>query len=213
MASSAGELIAVAAQDDEDDEELEDLVEEAEELLNVFWGTIFSAAGVNYPPPKLVVAEYDQRVNSRCFKSRGVSHSYCPADRTVYLDYDNDDDYSLETLADDERHLAAVLIMAHEWGHHIQNILGLFTDDQDNPRATVDVELQADCLAGLFIRAYAKASDWVERADLEDTLDLVREVGDDPSLPKSQISHGTPNQRAASFQRGYRADALAACGL
>lgn len=199
--------------DGDDSAALDAFVAETTVALNAYWGGLFQASGKEYVAPTLVEAASDERVNSRCFRSRGVSHSYCPADRTVYLDYDSDSDISLATLWADDRALVTVSIMAHEWGHHIQNQLGLFTDDQANPRSSVDVELQADCLDGLFVRTYARAVDWVEKADLKDTLDLTREVGDAPGTPMNKMTHGTPDQRVAAFTTGYGAKNLAACGL
>ena len=208
----------VTDEDDEDDEEedgqsLDAFVQEAAISLNTYWGALFQASGKEYVAPVLVAAASDERVNSKCGRSRGVNHSYCPADQTVFLDYDSDSPYSLETLWDDERYLVIVSIMAHEWGHHIQNVLSLYADDKNNPRTSVDIELQADCLDGMFVRTYGRAVDWVQKADLKDTLDLTREVGDDPRTPANEMTHGSPDQRVNAFQSGYGATGLAACKL
>jgi predicted metalloprotease len=207
----------VAAGDNESEEEEEEqsldaFVSESAIALNTYWGGLFQAAGLEYAAPAMVVAGSTERVRSLCGRSRGVSHSYCPAERTVYLDYDSEEGWSLESLWDDDRALAMVWIMAHEWGHHIQNLLGLYADDQANPRSSTSIELQADCLAGLFVRTYGRAVEWVADADLEDTAELVSEAGD-VGVPASQMTHGSPAQRVAAFQTGYGARGLAACGL
>ena len=99
--------------------------------------------------------------------------------------------------------------VGHEWGHHVQHLLGIFDIDT----RPVEVENQADCLMGIFSNEYAKTSDWVGRADFRDAIRDTRESGDDPDTPTAERTHGTPEQRVEAFLRGYRAKSLAACGI
>jgi predicted metalloprotease len=99
--------------------------------------------------------------------------------------------------------------MGHEWGHHVQHLLGVFDIDT----RSVEVENQADCLMGIFASAYAKSSDWVSRADLKDAIEDTRESGDDPDTPVAKRTHGTPEQRVAAFLQGYHGKRMSSCGL
>jgi predicted metalloprotease len=194
---------------DEDGDSLDEFVDEIEEAANAFWQAVFKEAGKPYRAPKLVKAAADERIRSKCGNSRGAEHSYCSYDETVFLDWDSDSDTSFVTLWEDERAFVIVTTMGHEWGHHVQHLLGVFDIDE----RSVEVENQADCLMGVFANAYEKSSDWVTRADLKDALEDTRESGDDPDTPTDERTHGTPEQRVEAFRRGYQTKSLAACGL
>lgn len=102
-ASAVSAASASYDDNDEDEESLDDFVDEIEEASNVFWADILKARGVSYRPPKLVRAGSDQRVRSKCGNSRGVEHSYCADDETVFLDWDSDSETAFETLWDDDQ--------------------------------------------------------------------------------------------------------------
>jgi predicted metalloprotease len=102
-----------------------------------------------------------------------------------------------------------VTTIGHEWGHHVQHLLGIF----DLNTRPVEVENQADCLMGIFSNEYARTSDWVGRADFRDAIRDTRESGDDPDAPPAERTHGTAQQRVEAFLRGYRAKDASACGI
>ena len=143
--------VAIAAplvgDNDEDDEQsLDEFVDETIALSNAFWAERFREIGKPYRAPKVVNAHEGQRITSQCGNSRGSEHSYCGRDETVFLnwDWDTDNDISFETLWADDRSLVIVTTVGHEWGHHVQQLLGIFNiDDQ-----SVATENQADCLMG-----------------------------------------------------------------
>jgi uncharacterized protein len=197
---------------DEDGDSLDEFVDEIEEAANEFWAAAFKAAGKPYRAPTLVKAASDQRIRSTCGNSRGADHSYCPEDEAVYLDWDSDGETSIVNLWDDDRSFVIVTTMGHEWGHHVQHLLGVF-DVPDADARNVEFENQADCLMGIFANAYGKTSDWVTRADLRDAIADTVESGDDPDTPTDERTHGTPDQRVEAFLRGYRARSMSACGL
>ena len=207
-------LTPVLADDDDDYEELDAFVEEVVTAANEFWDASFKQMGRRYSPPKLVEASVDDRIRSKCGNSRGADHSYCPAERTVYVDYDSDDIDSFVSRWDEDQSLVIVATIGHEWGHHVQELLGLFPDDEDDDvEHGIQVELQADCLMGAFIRSYARAVDWVARSDIRDVIQSTGEVGDDPDLPRREMTHGTPDERVAAFQTGYQSGDVRACGI
>jgi predicted metalloprotease len=205
--------------DNDDDEEFEEdgdsvdeLVDEVADAANELWDAVFKERGKRFIAPRLVKASADEKIRSKCGNSRRASYSYCPADRAVYLDWDSDDETSIVNLWGDDRSFVIVTTMGHEWGHHVQNQLGVF-DVPDAASKSVQFENQADCLMGIFANNYAKTSDWVTRADFRDAIADTVESGDDPDTPMSERTHGTPDQRVEAFLRGYWAKSLSACGL
>jgi uncharacterized protein len=211
VASAASALYDDNDEDEEFDEDdsLDAFVDEVEEASNAFWADILKARGRPYRAPKLMKAASDQRVRSTCGNTRGAEHSYCADDETVFLDWDSDDETSIVNLWDDDRSFLIVTTMAHEWGHHVQHLLGVFDIDT----RSVEVENQADCLMGIFASSYAKSSDWVSRSDLRDAIRDTRESGDDPDTPTAKRTHGMSEQRVEAFLKGYHGKSLSSCGL
>ena len=206
----------VTADDDNDNEEesLDEFVDEVVDAINQFWADRFQQLGKPWRPPQFVQATYNQRIRSACGRSRGSDHSYCAAEETVYIDYDSDDEESFVSLWEADRSFVIVLTIGHEWGHHVQTLLSIEPDQQLSPaEQSIQSELQADCLMGVFSKAYAKTAGWVERKDLRDAIRSVRESGDDPSEPMAEDSHGTPEQRVAAFNKGYTTADTKACGV
>lgn len=196
---------------DNDEQSLDEFVDETIALSNAFWAERFREIGKPYRAPKVVKAHDGQRITSQCGNSRGSEHSYCGWDETVFLnwDMDTDNDISFESLWDDDRSLVIVTSIAHEWGHHVQQLLGIFNiSDQ-----SVATENQADCLMGVFIASYNQSSDWVTRSDMRDAIEDSRDSGDDPETPVTERSHGTPEERVEAFMRGYRGKTMASCGI
>lgn len=203
-----------SASADPADQELDEFVDEVVGDLDTFWATAFAEFGRAYTPPKFVKAPAHKRIRSKCGNSRGADHSYCPSDWTVFADYDSDDEESLVSLWDDERPLVIVGTLGHEWGHHVQWLLGLMTDDdEDEGEQSIATELQADCLMGVFVRAYADRSEWVERSDLRDLERDVKDSGDAKSLDRDEMSHGTGRERLGAYRAGYQAATLQGCGI
>ena len=204
---------AMAQQFDEEDETLDSFVDEVVLAANVFWREVFVQTGKQWRDPKVVRARADRRVRSMCGNSRGADHSYCPFDETIFIDWDSDSETSFETLWDDERYFVIVTTIGHEYGHHVQHLLGLFADDLDDSYLGVQSELQADCLMGVFANAYRKSTDWVSRADLKDAIEDTHDAGDDEDTPASEMTHGTPEQRVEAYLTGFRARSLNACAV
>lgn len=205
--------VAVAQQIDEDEETLDSFVDEVVLGANVFWREVFTQNGTPWRDPKIVRARHNRRIRSECGSSRGANHSYCPLEETIYLDWDSDDETSFENLWDDERYFVIVTTIGHEYGHHVQNLLGMFDDDKDDSYTSVQTELQADCLTGMFANAYRKATDWVSRGDLKDAIDDTHESGDDEDSEPTEMTHGTPEQRVQAYLTGFQARSLDACAI
>ena len=187
------------------------------------WESSFQADGENYDGAQLVV--YDDRASTDgCGNaSSAVGPFYCPADSRVYLD--------LTFYEDMERQLggggdfAWAYVIAHEMGHHVQNVLGtndrvanLEQDDPDNANElSVRTELQADCYAGVWAATVFAEGD-LESGDLDEAFDTAEAIGDDRlqeqagrSVNPDSFTHGTSEQRREWFERGYSSGDPADC--
>jgi predicted metalloprotease len=180
------------------------------------WIKVFAKHGKVYEKPTLVL--FRESVHSEC----GVAGSstgpfYCPADRKLYIDLSFYDELRTRFLATGD--FAMAYVVAHEVGHHIQNLLGL-SEKMRNIRQnvgekayntySVKVELQADYYAGVWAHYAEIEENILEAGDIEEALNAASAVGDDNIQKKSQgyivpdaFTHGTSEQRMYWFNRGY----------
>ena len=189
------------------------------------WAGIFAASRERYEPPTLVL--FTQAVDSGCgFASSASGPFYCPLNRKVYLD--------LSFFGELERRFgaggdfAAAYVIAHEVGHHVQNLLGLsdrVRDAQERARSgeeanaySVALELQADCLAGVWGHHANRERALIEPGDFEEGLRAAAAIGDDRLQRASQgyvqpesFTHGSSEQRATWLRRGLESGEAAAC--
>ena len=171
--------------------------------IDAWWRSVFQQAGLPYHPPRF--AQYESPTSTACGTIDPDVHGelYCPLDETIYLTTTG---ASLRSL-DIEGDYAVVTIIAHEWGHHVQHLLGEVPTG-DGP----DFELQADCLAGAFT-AHAKQAGLLEPGDLHEAALLSISAGDPPvPLPGLPNEHGTSDQRLEAFMEG-EVDGLARCDV
>jgi len=179
------------------------------------WGEIFRQAGETYDPPRLVL--FTDAVDSACgTASSAVGPFYCPTDSTVYIDLVFFQELSDKYHAAGDAALAYVV--AHEIGHHVQNLLGV-SDDVQQRRARmreadanallVRLELQADFYAGVWVHHANKQRNVLEPGDVEEALRAAAAIGDDRLQMRSRgyvvpesFTHGTSEQRARWFRKG-----------
>jgi predicted metalloprotease len=180
------------------------------------WGAYFSNMGKNYVPPKLVL--FSGQVSSACgFASAAAGPFYCPGDQKVYIDLSFYRQLATEFGAPGD--FARAYVIAHEVGHHVQNLLGI-TDKADRAEqragrtganhVSVLIELQADCFAGVWAAQAEAARKILEPGDLEQGLQAASSVGDDTLQKREQgtvvpdsFTHGTSAQRVDWFRRGF----------
>jgi predicted metalloprotease len=181
----------------------------------VTWETVFTKAGRHYQRPKMVL--FTDAIDSACgYTSSAVGPFYCPADRKVYLDLSFFDELSRKFGAPGD--FAHAYVIAHEVGHHVQNLLGI-SDKVDAARArmgereanalSVKVELQADCFAGVWAHYAAGKPDLLEPGDIEAGLRAAAAIGDDRLQRMTQgrvqpesFTHGSSADRARWLREG-----------
>jgi uncharacterized protein len=185
------------------DDELSSFVESVAAELDAYWSGVFRQRGWQYSTPNVQLEGSGQPEATPCDENGpSVEHSYCPANVTIKLDLDSNDPDSFTSDANDGRDGVVVFTIAHEWGHHLQNLENAYSAN------TLTDELQADCLAGVFTANYYSGRGW--QAEIDDTIASVRESG---SPPDPARTHGTAQERAAAFNMGYNAAGASACGL
>ncbi len=178
------------------------------------WAKQFAAMGDRYEKPKLVL--FSGEVSSACGQaSASVGPFYCPGDSKVYLDLQFYED--METKLNSKGDFAKAYVVAHEVGHHVQNLLGI-TEKVDAMRGgpqenqySVRLELQADYLAGVWAHHANKMRDMIETGDIEEAINCAKQIGDDTLQSKGQgyvvpekFTHGSSKQRAYWFNKGFK---------
>jgi len=186
------------------------------------WETIFTnEVGQPYQPPRLVL--FAGSVDSGCGAAQSaMGPFYCPADRKVYLDQSFFDELSRRFGAPGD--FAAAYVIAHEVGHHVQNLLGISGQAQEAQQRSsktranaisVQVELQADCLAGVWAKDNAGR---LEPGDVDEAMRAATAIGDDTLQKAAQgvvvpesFTHGSSAQRTKWFMRGMTTGTVAGC--
>lgn len=191
---------------------------------NTYWTKAFVDSGRTYTEPKLVL--YRSMTPTAC--GTGSSQSgpfYCPTDQTIYLDETFFD--VIQQLGGSNGDVAQAYVIAHEAGHHAQNLLGTMDNVMNNPEyrrsgqnsLSVKLELQADCYAGLWANSL-KNRDVFGPGEINQAIETAAAVGDDRIQASTQGSinpetwtHGSSKDRVAAFSRGYDSGQLQTCSL
>ena len=181
------------------------------------WAAVFKAGNSQYQAPRLVL--FRGATPTACGTGdAAMGPFYCPGDRKVYIDLAFFDTLRARLGAPGD--FAQAYVIAHEVGHHVQNLLGI-TDRAEaarrqGPRAqanqmSVRVELQADCFAGVWAHHSQRGKNWLEAGDLEEAMNAASQIGDDTLQRQAQgrvvpesFTHGTSAQRVRWFQRGLK---------
>jgi predicted metalloprotease len=187
------------------------------------WNGIFKAEGLQYEEPTMVL--FDGQVQSACgYASSASGPFYCPGDRRVFLDTSFFDQLEQQFGASGD--FAQAYVIAHEVGHHVQNLTGILPkfnqmrqqmSEEEANQMSVRVELQADCFAGVWGHFTAQKG-LLEQGDLEEALNAAQQIGDDTLQRRTQgyvvpesFNHGTSAQRQKWFTAGFKSGRLADC--
>jgi hypothetical protein len=188
------------------------------------WNDTFQKVGRTYQEPKLVL--FSGAVESACgIAGSAVGPFYCPADHKVYLDLVFFEELHSRFGASGD--FAQAYVIAHEVGHHVQTLLGITekvtelqsrSSTSSRNKLSVKVELQADCLAGMWANQAEKKRRILEAGDIEEGLNAAAAVGDDRIQKKTQgyvvpdgFTHGSSAQRVSWFKRGLEQGNIQAC--
>lgn len=188
--------------------------------VQTYWSGEFARRGTRYTPAKTVL--YSGQVQAACgFASAAQGPFYCPADQRIYLDLSFFRD--LHRIGAKGGPFAEAYVVAHEYGHHVQNVLGLLGARGSGPDgASVRVELMADCLAGVWAANAARGGILKAPTDAEiaQALDTAAAVGDDRiqragegRVTPERWTHGSSEQRQNAFRTGMRAADMSGCDI
>ena len=188
------------------------------------WGSIFAASGARYREPKLVL--FTGATPTACGTGQtAMGPFYCPADEKVYIDLAFNRELATRFGAPGQ--FAQAYVIAHEVGHHVQNLLGIAgkvherrqrVGEREGNALSVRMELQADCFAGLWARTSDEMKSFLDQGDLEQALRAAAAIGDDRLQREAQgrvmpdsFTHGTSEQRVRWFRTGFEARDIRAC--
>ena len=183
------------------------------------WNQYFLKYGKRYEEPRLVI--FTGGVQSACGMAQtAMGPFYCPGDHKVYIDLAFYDELKRRFRAPGD--LAQAYVIAHEVGHHVQNLLGYTKKvprgSKGADSAAVRLELQADCLAGVWVNHTQRARKFLEAGDLEEALNAASAIGDDKLQRQATgrvrpdgFTHGTSVQRQRWFHRGVESGRLEDC--
>lgn len=188
------------------------------------WRDEFRRIGSSYREPTLVL--FSGAVQSACgFAEAAMGPFYCPGDQKVYIDlsFYHDLKYKMNAPGD----FAQAYVIAHEVGHHVQNLLGISEkvhtarnrlSAKDYNQLSVRLELQADCFSGIWANHADQARQVVEPGDIDEALNAASQIGDDRLQKQSRgyvtpdsFTHGTSKQRAQWFRTGYSTGDVNSC--
>ncbi|MEB3767949.1 neutral zinc metallopeptidase [Acinetobacter sp. MD2] len=202
------------------------------------WSEIFKAHQMQYKAPKLVL--YSGATATDCGTGQSaMGPFYCPSDQTVYLDTQffmemrqelgivgnkNKTELSRNDQAGD---FALAYVISHEVGHHVQNLLGISNQVQNQRRKlsqaqgnqlSVRLELQADCFAGMWAKSNDQRTHFLDEGDIDEAMDAAQKIGDDYLQKRStgqivpdSFTHGSSQQRMTWFKRGFESGSLDSC--
>jgi len=190
----------------------------------VVWSDIFRQQGRTYTPPKLVL--FRGATPTACGTGESaMGPFYCPGDKKVYIDLGFYD--TLRNQLGAPGVFAQAYVIAHEIGHHVQDELGVTAKvDQmrgrlsptQNNAVSVRVELQADCLAGVWANHSQQSKQWLDPGDIESAMNAAQKIGDDAlqrsagrAVVPDSFTHGTSAQRQRWFSTGFKSGDLRDC--
>jgi len=189
------------------------------------WSRVFQGFGKAYQEPKLVI--FDRATPTACGTGQtAMGPFYCPLDRKVYIDLAFYEELKRRFNAPGD--FAQAYVVAHEVGHHVQTLLGIAdrvqqmkerSDQRTGNRIQVRMELQADCLAGVWAKLNDQLKSRLEQGDIEEGLNAASQIGDDMiqrnmgsgRVVKDAFTHGSSAARVRWFSQGFKSGNMQVC--
>lgn len=188
------------------------------------WANIFQINGERYSDPNLVL--FTGIVDSACGRAGSATGPfYCPNDQNIYIDLSFYHD--LKNKMNSPGDFAQAYVIAHEVGHHVQNLMGIIpkvnqmkrrVSEKEANALSVRVELQADCYSGVWARSVQDKYNMIEEGDIDEALNAASQIGDDRLQKQMQgyvvpdsFTHGSSLQRKSWFKRGFEKGDINAC--
>jgi predicted metalloprotease len=205
------------------DDEMSQFVSVVLKETETTWTDVFQASGETYPKPTLVL--FTEQTASACgYASAASGPFYCPGDQKLYIDLAFYEELRRRFQAPGD--FAQAYVIAHEVGHHVQNLIGVLPEfnrrrqsmsEREANAMSIRVELQADCFAGIWA-ADAERKGLLEPGDMDEALNAATQIGDDAIQKRTQgyvvpesFNHGTSEQRQRWFRTGYDSGSVDAC--
>lgn len=181
-----------------------------------FWSQEFTQQNGQYSKPELVL--FRDATQSSCGGAQSyVGPHYCPLDKTIYLDETFFEQLSTR-LGTQGGDVAEAYVIAHEVGHHVQNSNGLLNENTKDNQQSVNVELQADCFAGLWASSLKGTGVFESDTEIQEAIDTAAAVGDDNiqqrtsgEVSPESWTHGSSEARVAAFTKGFETGNYSAC--
>ncbi|MEB4591462.1 neutral zinc metallopeptidase [Candidatus Thiothrix sp. Deng01] len=187
------------------------------------WTPVFQQMGKQYTKPKLVL--FTDQIDTACgYSTASTGPFYCPGDQKVYIDLGFYRELAGLGASGD---FAQAYVLAHEVGHHVQNLLGITdkvsnlqarSSERDGNALSVALELQADCFAGVWGHYVQTKFNMLESGDVEEAMTAAQSIGDDRlqrmsgrAVNPDSFTHGTSQQRVSWFQRGFQSGNMNEC--
>jgi len=220
-APSTSTQSSAAPVDDEASQFVASILGETEDI----WSALFQQSGQRYQPARLVL--FTDRVQSACgAASSAMGPFYCPGDQQIYIDLSFFE--QMRTRLGGGGDFAEAYVIAHEVGHHIQNLTGVLNQVNEARQRGQDIEgdgglavrqeLQADCYSGVWAHHAQARHDWLEPGDIEEALNTAAAIGDDRLQRQSRgtvvpdsFTHGTSEQRVRWFKIGFESGQYQRC--
>jgi predicted metalloprotease len=186
--------------------------------IQAYWSDEFAAQGIQYTEAQTVL--YSDYTDAACgYAQSAMGPFYCPTDQTVYLDMSFFSDLQTQYGAQGGP-FAEAYILAHEYGHHVQDLLGILDSSSNSSDDSILIELQADCLAGVWMN-HAVETGYLEQVTSEEiaqALNAAAAVGDDRIQKETRgyitpetWTHGSSEQRQAALEDGYYSGDIDSC--
>ncbi len=194
------------------------------------WSDIFRANGQTYRPPRLRLYSGQTGAGACGMAQSAMGPFYCPPDKRVFLDtsFFREMEQKFRACSGKQCEFAQAYVMAHEIGHHVQNLLGILPRAMQLQQAAsskaqanniqVRVELQADCLGGVWANHAQRKKNFIDPGDVEGAISIASAIGDDRLQRQTQgrvvpdsFTHGSAEQRVRWFKTGFQSGKVSSC--